>query len=51
MLEETHCWICLQPGRADDQADHVTPLARGGSSARENLRRAHRECNQSRRVR
>jgi 5-methylcytosine-specific restriction protein A len=50
MAEETHCWICLRPGLEDDQADHVVPLARGGSSARTNLRRAHRECNQARRA-
>ena len=29
--------------------DHVLPLARGGSNARENLRRAHKECNAARR--
>jgi len=49
MREEAHCGLCGAPGRADDQADHILPLARGGTSARENLRRAHKRCNQARR--
>ena len=30
---------------ANDTADHVVPLARGGGSERTNLRRAHARCN------
>lgn len=48
LAEEDTCWICHTPGRADDQADHVQPLSRGGTSERDNLRRAHKACNQGR---
>lgn len=45
MREETHCWLCRQPGEADDHADHVIARSKGGSNDRSNLRRAHRRCN------
>ena len=45
MAEEQMCGICGGPGRDDDEADHILPRSQGGGSERENLRRAHRECN------
>ncbi len=45
LREETHCGICGEAGLADDTADHKIPRARGGTSARSNLQRAHRQCN------
>lgn len=33
------CWICGQPGA--DSADHVIPLAYGGTSDDDNLRAVH----------
>lgn len=45
MAEEDRCSICGGPGLENDEADHRIPLSRGGSNARDNLRRAHRRCN------
>ena len=45
------CWICAQAFKADAsdmQADHVVPLAEGGSSELANLAPAHAACNASR---
>jgi 5-methylcytosine-specific restriction endonuclease McrA len=50
LREETHCALCGGPGMANDEADHILPLAAGGTNARCNLRRAHRRCNQARRT-
>jgi 5-methylcytosine-specific restriction endonuclease McrA len=48
--EETVCWICHKPVRADEKrsADHVIAVARGGTSTRDNLRLAHLTCNSRR---
>ena len=48
LAEESHCWLFHEPGEADDQADHITPLLNGGTNQRENMRRAHRRCNHAR---
>ena len=42
------CGICGRRIRSlrDLHIDHIVPLARGGSSARENLQAAHALCNQ-----
>lgn len=53
------CWICgwaIDPEAPQNDAgqaslDHVVELARGGSNAVENLRLAHRYCNESRSAR
>lgn len=37
------CWLCGQPGA--DQADHVVPVAAGGTDTLDNLRPAHAHCN------
>ncbi len=37
------CWICGQAGA--DSADHVIPVALGGSHALSNLKAAHLSCN------
>ncbi len=51
----TRCWLCGHDGA--DQADHVIPRSRGGTSELRNLRPAHgtdpcpicgRRCNQAR---
>jgi hypothetical protein len=51
------CWLCLRPidFRRDGQRDrmratrdHVIPLARGGPDSPENLRPAHKWCNERR---
>ena len=43
LARDTRCWICGDDGA--DTADHVTPVSRGGTSALDNLRPAHRSCN------
>lgn len=45
LREEDYCGICGGPGLPDDVADHIVPLARGGSGERTNMQRAHRMCN------
>lgn len=40
------CWLCGQPGATT--ADHVTPVAHGGSDDPTNLRAAHASCNSAR---
>ena len=49
--EETHCYLCGGPGREDDQLEHVIGPSAGGGNERENLRRAHKACNEAKRVR
>lgn len=47
MKKNPHCYLCkklIEPG--DETIDHVIPLARGGSNRLDNLRLAHKECNQ-----
>lgn len=46
------CWWCIMPGTDDDPLtlEHVPRLARGGTWNLENLRLAHRSCNQDRPV-
>lgn len=41
--ERGMCYLCGGPGA--DTADHVIPLARGGTNTRANMRAAHRACN------
>lgn len=50
LANATHCHICGQPARHDDplEADHITPVSRGGSDEFSNLRPAHRSCNRRR---
>ena len=48
LREERCCGICHQPGLSDDEVDHIKPVADGGGNERENLRRAHAECNRAR---
>ena len=50
LAEEHVCWICGQPAARDDPltADHIIPVASGGSNDRRNLRAAHRSCNSRR---
>jgi 5-methylcytosine-specific restriction endonuclease McrA len=48
LAEEDRCALCGGPGLANDQADHIIPVVKGGTSARANLRRAHRRCNLAR---
>ncbi|WP_374403228.1 HNH endonuclease [Frankia sp. Cj3] len=40
------CWLCGSPGA--DTADHIIRRRDGGTSARDNLRAAHRACNSAR---
>lgn len=41
------CGICGQPvDPAEATIDHIIPLSRGGTDARENLMCAHRRCNE-----
>lgn len=47
LREEQACGICGGPGLPDDVVDHKVARAKGGTSERSNLQRAHRECNQS----
>ena len=44
--EETHCARCGGLGYGDDQVGHKMAPAAGGTSARENLQREHKLCNQ-----
>lgn len=52
--QEGLCWLCggrmLRHGQEPDSAtlDHVIPKARGGPNAIENLKLAHRYCNEER---
>ena len=50
LREETHCWICGEPGSPADPltADHLLAVAAGGPSSRSNLRAAHLSCNSRR---
>jgi len=45
LLEEAICGICLGPGLDDDVLEHKIPVSRGGLTVRENVRRAHANCN------
>jgi 5-methylcytosine-specific restriction endonuclease McrA len=45
------CWLCGRiTGRGEDAAtlDHVIPQARGGADTVDNLRVAHKRCNEQR---
>jgi hypothetical protein len=42
---ERDCWRCRLPGLPGDQLGHVTAVADGGETVRENVHREHRECN------
>lgn len=59
LAEEPDCWVCGDPIDLDlrwphamcGTADHVVPLEAGGALLdRDNVRAAHRECNQRRHV-
>jgi 5-methylcytosine-specific restriction endonuclease McrA len=43
------CWLC--GGAGATSADHVIPLADGGSNYPSNLRTAHRHCNYAKNAR
>lgn len=45
-LYGTACYLCGRPGA--DTVDHVVPRQHGGSNSLDNLRPAHRYCNQAR---
>ena len=51
LREEAYCYLCGQPGQPDDEVDHVLGVSAGGGNERANLRRAHKRCNQAKRVR
>jgi hypothetical protein len=44
------CWICGQPPRPGDPltADHIIPLAHGGTNTTTNYQAAHYSCNSRR---
>lgn len=44
------CWLCGLPfkTKGDITADHVIPLSKGGTHAYDNLKPAHRRCNNER---
>jgi 5-methylcytosine-specific restriction endonuclease McrA len=48
--QEGYCWLCHKPIKHPAQMtlDHVRPLAKGGSNRIENLKLAHKWCNNSR---
>lgn len=50
LAEEGYCYLCGGPGQPDDEVDHVLGVSAGGGNERANLRRAHKRCNQAKRV-
>lgn len=49
IADEPVCYLC--GARASETADHVVPLAEGGTNDRSNLRGACRRCNRSKAAR
>lgn len=45
-LADGRCWLCRRPVLSDWSRDHVIPLAEGGDHTYNNLRLAHRRCNE-----
>lgn len=44
------CWICFRPiaQKSDMTLDHVVPKSRGGTNRLDNVRAAHKLCNNQR---
>lgn len=45
-LQDGRCWICRVPLVDDWSRDHVVPLAMGGDHTYNNVKVAHRRCNE-----
>lgn len=52
LRDGNECWWCIMPGTDDDPLtlEHVPRLAKGGSWKLEDMRLAHRSCNNTRPV-
>lgn len=46
-LDDGRCWICREPVVDDWSRDHVISLAMGGDHTYNNVRLAHRRCNEA----